>query len=109
MFQSLKEEDLGTNGVTMEDEIARLEADAKRGISMRSRQSTRNKRGSTLPGASEAMHLENGKREPMQPYSSEDFGDDEEYVLEKPIRSASNAGKKLAGKKSFIMSLWKKN
>lgn len=108
IFNCIKEEDFSTNGATLEDEIARLEAEEKRGMNTRSRQSTRNKRGSTLTGSAEATHVEKSKADANLPSSSDDFGD-EEFALDKSVRSASNAGRKLTGKKSFIMSLWKKN
>lgn len=115
IFNSVLEGDFSTNGVTLEDEIARMEADEKRGMSMRSRQSNRNKRGSTLTG-SEPMHIENNTSKLTCPRSEEEHRaerllqpDEEDFEFEKPVRPSSNAGKKLSGKKSFIMSLWKKN
>ena len=107
VFSTVKEEDIGTNDSTVSEEIEKLEAEEKRGVSVRSRQSYRTKRGSTAPGTSETMHLENGKAAVSLPTSSEEFGEYDDYSLEKPARKLSSAGMRLQGKKSFL-SFWKK-
>lgn len=107
-FQSVKEDEVGTNGITIRDEIDRIETEERRGFSLRSRQSTRTKRGSTMPSMSEAFGVMEHSRSntPMLSHDSELNEDGEDK--EKPTRSVTSAGKMMRGKKS-IMSFWKRN
>ncbi|KAK5951525.1 hypothetical protein OHC33_007581 [Knufia fluminis] len=101
-FVTIKEEDLGTNGSTVREEIDKLEAEEKRINSLRSRQSNRASKKSALPSTSEYGDLEQSRSDTpiLLPTCIEP---DEE----KPYRTEVSAGKMARGKKS-IMSFWKK-
>lgn len=107
-FQSVKEDEIGTNGITIRDEIDKIEAEEKRGLSLRSRQSTRTKRGSTLPSMSEAFGVMDHSRSNTPMLSRDGELEDEQDDKEKPLRNVTSAGKIMKGKKS-IMSFWKRN
>lgn len=109
-FRVVPADQIGTNGMTMQDEIRKLEADEKRGLSLRSRQSNRTKRGSTMPSMSEALNGHEDTRsstpivQPTNPFETEDEMKDSDL---KPTRATSSPGRMMRGKKSF-MNFWKK-
>lgn len=102
-FSPVKEEDLGTNGSTVRGDIDQLEAEEKRIGSLRSRQSNRASKKSTLPSMSEGS----GDLEQSRSDSPILLPTNIEVDDEKAHRSGSSTGKMMRGKKS-IMSFWKK-
>lgn len=109
-FRAVQEHEIGTNRMTMEDEIQKLEAEEKRGLSLRSRQSNRTKRGSTMPSMSEQLDEHDKKRAFTPNTTSVNPFETEEEIKEaelRPTRAISSAGRMMRGKKSF-MNFWKK-
>ena len=114
MFNAVKEDQIATNKMTIQDEIEKLESEEKRGLSLRSRQSNRTKRGSTMPSMSESNGETDQSRSQtpiLRPSNIVDDDEDEfdkDLLKEKPLRPLSSAGKRMMAKKS-IMSFWKKS